>query len=114
MGPGEDRHGGRSLPLDTQPHKSRCTDRGEDSKEHQMICNRCGVVNRAGRVACVQCMARLDPASAPSAPPTCTDHPNIPATGQCVHCSKFVCDQCGGVINNRQVYCVEHAAMAMS
>jgi B-box zinc finger len=79
-----------------------------------MICSRCGVVNRAGRVACVQCMARLDPASAPSEPPHCQDHPNVPATGRCVACSKFVCDQCGGVINNRAVYCIDHAAMAMA
>jgi hypothetical protein len=59
-------------------------------------------------------MARLDPASALPEPPACADHPNVPATGRCVACSKFVCDQCGGVINNRAVYCVEHAAMAMS
>lgn len=79
----------------------------------ETICNRCGVVNRAGRVACVHCMARLDPASA-TGPVQCVNHPNVPATGRCLACGKFVCDGCGGIISNRGVYCVDDAAMAMA
>jgi hypothetical protein len=78
-----------------------------------IICNRCGVVNRAGRVACVQCLARLDATTAGLETVRCVNHPDVPAVGKCVTCGIFVCDTCGGVINNRAVYCVDHAAMAM-
>ena len=67
------------------------------------VCSRCGVVNRPGRVACIQCLFRLDPA-ADAGPLMCADHPQAPATGRCVTCQKLVCDTCGGVINNRAVW----------
>ncbi len=79
-----------------------------------MICNRCGVVNRPGRVACVQCMARLDPASATGEALVCKYHPSSPASGRCLACGDLVCDSCGGIINNRAVYCVNDAAAAMA
>src|SRR5438093_7618491 len=78
-----------------------------------MICNRCGVVNRMGRVACIHCMGPLDSAAASAGPLECADHPGVPATGQCVTCAKLVCDQCGGIVNNRAVYCVPHAEAAI-
>ena len=78
-----------------------------------MICNRCGVVNRPGRVACIECLGPLDPAAPNTEPLHCVDHPDTPATGRCVTCQKLVCDMCGGVINRRAVYCVDHAALAM-
>jgi len=77
-----------------------------------MICNRCGVVNRAGRVVCIHCMGPLDPAAGATSA-ECADHPGVPATGRCVTCGKLVCDQCGGIVNNRAVYCVPHAEAAM-
>jgi hypothetical protein len=44
----------------------------------------------------------------PATAPVCAEHPDTPATGQCVTCKKLVCDACGGVVNNRGVYCVDH------
>ena len=78
-----------------------------------MICNRCGVVNRPGHVACVQCMARLDPSTDGGAL-YCAGHADALATGRCLTCGKLVCDNCGGVINNRAVYCIDDAAAAMA
>jgi hypothetical protein len=79
-----------------------------------VACNRCGVMNRPGRAACVHCLAQLDAAAASSEVIQCAEHPSVAATGRCVVCGKLVCDRCGGVINNRAVYCVEHAAVGMA
>jgi hypothetical protein len=38
----------------------------------------------------------------------CAEHPDQPATGHCITCKKLVCDACGGVVNNRGVYCIDH------
>src|SRR5438045_5510809 len=72
-----------------------------------MICERCGVVNRAGRTTCIHCMGPLR--SGTSAEGLyCAEHPSEPATGKCVTCGKLVCEACGGVVSNRGVYCIDH------
>jgi hypothetical protein len=76
-----------------------------------MVCDRCGVVNRAGRIDCVQCLAPLTGAKAGG---NCKEHPDIPATGRCVTCGTLVCDSCGGVVGNRAVYCIEHTPVITS
>jgi hypothetical protein len=38
----------------------------------------------------------------------CAEHPDAAATGKCITCNKLVCDACGGVVNNRGVYCIDH------
>jgi hypothetical protein len=73
-----------------------------------MICDRCGVANRTGRIICVQCLGPLLNGAAPAAQATCAEHPDTAATGKCITCKKLVCDACGGVVNNRGVYCIDH------
>src|SRR2546425_908873 len=72
-----------------------------------MICERCGVVNRAGRTTCLHCMGPLKNGAATDGA-VCAEHPSEPATGRCVTCGKLVCEACGGVVSNRSVYCVDH------
>jgi B-box zinc finger protein len=72
-----------------------------------MICERCGVVNRAGRTTCIHCLGSLKN-GVPSEGAVCAEHPGEPATGRCVTCKKFVCEACGGVVSNRGVYCIDH------
>jgi hypothetical protein len=73
-----------------------------------MICDRCGVVNRPGRISCVQCLGPLTNAQGEAAVGHCKEHPDVPATGKCVTCGTLVCDACGGVVGNRGVFCIEH------
>jgi B-box zinc finger len=73
-----------------------------------MICDRCGVANRAGRITCVQCLGPLLNGTGPGPVAMCAEHPDQPATGNCITCKKMVCDACGGVVNNRGVYCIDH------
>jgi B-box zinc finger len=73
-----------------------------------MICDRCGVVNRPGRISCVQCLGPLANHKADATPGHCKEHPDVPATGKCVTCGTLVCDACGGVVGNRGVFCIEH------
>jgi B-box zinc finger protein len=73
-----------------------------------MICDRCGVANRTGRITCVQCLGPLLNGTGPGPEAMCAEHPDTPATGKCVTCKKLVCDACGGVVNNRGVYCIDH------
>lgn len=72
-----------------------------------MICERCGVVNRAGRTTCIHCLGSLKKAI-PAEGAVCAEHPGEPATGRCVTCGKLVCEACGGVVSNRGVYCIDH------
>src|SRR6476619_3733743 len=72
-----------------------------------MICDRCGVVNRAGRTTCLHCMGPLKNGAAADGA-MCAEHPGEPATGRCVTCQKYVCEACGGVVSNRGVYCIDH------
>jgi hypothetical protein len=72
-----------------------------------MFCERCGVVNRAGRTTCIHCMGPLK-AGADGEGAVCAEHPGEPATGRCVTCGKLVCEACGGVVSNRGVYCIDH------
>src|SRR5689334_7136683 len=72
-----------------------------------MICDRCGVVNRAGRTTCIHCLGPLKSGTAAEGL-YCAEHPSEPATGKCVTCSKLVCEACGGVVSNRGVYCIDH------
>src|SRR5438067_8641888 len=72
-----------------------------------MICERCGVVNRAGRTTCIHCMGPLKEGGADQGA-VCAEHPTEPATGKCVTCGKLVCEACGGVVSNRGVYCIDH------
>jgi B-box zinc finger protein len=72
-----------------------------------MICERCGVVNRAGRTICIHCLGSLKN-GVPSEGAVCAEHPGEPATGRCVTCGKNVCEACGGVVSNRGVYCIDH------
>jgi hypothetical protein len=73
-----------------------------------MICDRCGIANRAGRITCVQCLGPLLNGTGPGPVAMCAEHPDHPATGKCITCKKLVCDACGGVVNNRGVYCIDH------
>src|SRR6185295_8672439 len=73
-----------------------------------MICDRCGIANRAGRITCVQCLGPLLNGTGPGPVAMCAEHPDQPATGKCITCKKLVCDACGGVVNNRGVYCIDH------
>jgi len=73
-----------------------------------MICDRCGVANRTGRITCVQCLGPLLNGSGPGPVAMCAEHPDQPATGKCITCKKTVCDACGGVVNNRGVFCIDH------
>jgi hypothetical protein len=73
-----------------------------------MICDRCGVVNRPGRISCVQCLGPLANHKADATVGHCKEHPDVPATGKCVTCGTLVCDACGGVVGNRGVFCIEH------
>jgi hypothetical protein len=72
-----------------------------------MICERCGVVNRAGRTTCIHCLGPLKN-GVPAEGAVCAEHPGEPATGRCVTCGKLVCEACGGVVSNRGVYCIDH------
>src|SRR3954462_5815006 len=72
-----------------------------------MFCERCGVVNRAGRTTCVHCVGPLK-SGAEAEGAVCAEHPGEPATGRCVTCGKLVCEACGGVVSNRGVYCIDH------
>lgn len=72
-----------------------------------MICDRCGVVNRAGRTTCIHCLGPLK-SGVPAEGAVCAEHPGEPATGRCVTCGKLVCEACGGVVSNRGVYCIDH------
>jgi hypothetical protein len=72
-----------------------------------MFCERCGVVNRAGRPICIHCLGSLKN-GVPSEGAVCAEHPGEPATGRCVTCGKNVCEACGGVVSNRGVYCIDH------
>src|SRR5438094_9637163 len=72
-----------------------------------MICERCGVVNRAGRTTCIHCLGPLK-SGTPAEGLYCAEHPSEPATGKCVTCGKLVCEACGGVVSNRGVYCIDH------
>ncbi len=72
-----------------------------------MICERCGVVNRAGRTTCIHCLGPLK-SGMPAEGAVCAEHPGEPATGRCVTCGKLVCEACGGVVSNRGVYCIDH------
>jgi len=71
------------------------------------ICERCGVANRPGRVACVQCMAPLAAADDPGVG-ACKEHPDVPAIGKCLTCGTPVCETCGGVVGNKGLYCLNH------
>src|SRR5215218_10305152 len=73
-----------------------------------MICDRCGVVNRSGRISCVQCLGPLTNGKVDTSAAQCKEHPDVPAMGKCVTCGTLVCDTCGGVVANRGVYCVDH------
>jgi B-box zinc finger len=73
-----------------------------------MICDRCGVANRPGRISCVQCLGPLTNHKADTTVGNCKEHPDVPATGKCVTCGTLVCDACGGVVGNRGVFCIEH------
>ena len=56
-----------------------------------MICERCGVVNRAGRTTCIHCLGPLKGGTAAEGL-YCAEHPSEPATGKCVTCGKLVCE----------------------
>lgn len=73
-----------------------------------MICERCGVANRAGRIACVQCMAPLAGAASDAGALVCKEHPDTPAVGKCLTCGTLVCETCGGVVGNKALYCINH------
>src|SRR5437016_2749790 len=79
---------------------------GKDTRL-EMICERCGVVNRAGRTVCIHCLGPLKNGM-PAEGAVCAEHPGEPATGRCVTCGKLVCEACGGVVSNRGVYCIDH------
>src|SRR2546425_500926 len=72
-----------------------------------MICDRCGVVNRAGRTTCIHCLGPIPPGGG-AEDLRCAEHPGEPASGRCVTCKKLVCEACGGVVSNRGVYCIDH------
>lgn len=73
-----------------------------------MICERCGVASRPGRIACVQCMAPLSVAANDPGPGACKEHPETPAIGKCLTCGALVCETCGGVVGNKGLYCLDH------